>query len=165
MTLRQFETQVVGGIPYFVYPEVVVSRCKAVMLSAHLCSLGDCYSFAVELRHHSQCPRLFEGTVDPREHCRSDSNIREPYDVFTKNFAQALILQLPIQNIVYKGTRSQLRFGEVFEAKPDSPNELLPPGPYFLCGQNIHQAWRLHEDDLDAFVISVVPEQVKNPVR
>lgn len=37
-------------------------------------------------------------------------------------------------------------------------NSSLPEGPYFTCGREIHQAWRLHPDRLSAFVTGVVPE-------
>ncbi|PSN67728.1 hypothetical protein BS50DRAFT_665102 [Corynespora cassiicola Philippines] len=45
------------------------------------------------------------------------------------------------------------------------PQDILPSGPYFLHGKNIHQAWRLYEDDLDAFIFAVLPCDVQNPVR
>lgn len=41
----------------------------------------------------------------------------------------------------------------------------LPSGPYFLVGKDIHQAWRLYSDDLDAFVIATVPEDPLNPKK
>jgi hypothetical protein len=40
--------------------------------------------------------------------------------------------------------------------------QLLPAGPYFLCGGVIHQAWRLYPDELDAFVFPVVPSHEGN---
>jgi hypothetical protein len=33
----------------------------------------------------------------------------------------------------------------------------VPPGPYFLVGKRLHQAWRLFPDHLDSFVCGVVP--------
>ncbi|KAJ5950095.1 hypothetical protein N7454_001679 [Penicillium verhagenii] len=41
----------------------------------------------------------------------------------------------------------------------------LPPGPYFLHGANIHQAWRLYPDYLDAFIFGVLPDNVFQPER
>jgi hypothetical protein len=41
----------------------------------------------------------------------------------------------------------------------------LPSGPYFLSGQNLHQAWRLFPDDLDAFTVGMIPENVEEPKR
>lgn len=34
---------------------------------------------------------------------------------------------------------------------------VLPQGPYFASRQGLHQAWRLYEDSLAAFVSSVIP--------
>ncbi|EFR04156.1 amidase [Nannizzia gypsea CBS 118893] len=34
----------------------------------------------------------------------------------------------------------------------------LPEGPYFIVGQNLHQAWRLYPDTLGAFSTTVVPD-------
>ena len=37
----------------------------------------------------------------------------------------------------------------------------LRPGPYFLCGQNVHQAWKLYADHLDSFSTCVVPRDTR----
>ncbi|VUC20353.1 unnamed protein product [Clonostachys rosea] len=39
----------------------------------------------------------------------------------------------------------------------------LPSGPYILHGPNLYQAWRLYEDEYDAFVFGVIPEDVNEP--
>ena len=39
----------------------------------------------------------------------------------------------------------------------------LPSGPYFLHGPNLHQAWRLYGDNLDAFTFGVIPEDINKP--
>lgn len=39
----------------------------------------------------------------------------------------------------------------------------LPSGPYFLHGPNLHQAWRLYDDDLGAFAFGVIPDDVNHP--
>lgn len=49
----------------------------------------------------------------------------------------------------------------VIEDKVDHAKDLLPSGPYFLCGSYLHQVWRIYSDYLDAFVITVIP---KNPM-
>lgn len=43
--------------------------------------------------------------------------------------------------------------------------DLLPSGPYFLSGQNLHQAWRLYPDDLDAFTFGLLPDSPFDPQR
>ena len=37
----------------------------------------------------------------------------------------------------------------------------IPPGPYFLHGNAIHQAWRLYPDTLEAFSVAAYPQNVK----
>ncbi|PHH93364.1 hypothetical protein CDD83_5918 [Cordyceps sp. RAO-2017] len=34
----------------------------------------------------------------------------------------------------------------------------LPSGPYFLFGPNLYQAWKLYDDEADAFALGVIPE-------
>lgn len=53
----------------------------------------------------------------------------------------------------------------VVEEVPVAENhrDKLPPGPYFLRGQNLHQAWRLYTDDLDAFLYGLIPESIADP--
>lgn len=41
----------------------------------------------------------------------------------------------------------------------------LPSGPYFLSGQNLHQAWRLYPDDLEAFTFGLMPDDPFDPRR
>lgn len=41
----------------------------------------------------------------------------------------------------------------------------LPSGPYFLSGPNLHQAWRLYPDDLDAFTFGLLPDDLYDPQR
>ncbi|KAF2240819.1 putative amidase [Trematosphaeria pertusa] len=56
------------------------------------------------------------------------------------------------------------RFSAIHQASGPTSNP-LPSGPYFLHGSNIHQAWRLYDDELDAFVFAVIPEDLRNPLR
>lgn len=55
-------------------------------------------------------------------------------------------------------------FSAIYSSRPNS-TVTLPSGPYFLHGSDIHQAWRLYPDDLDAFIFGVIPEDVRNPNR
>lgn len=41
----------------------------------------------------------------------------------------------------------------------------LPSGPYFLSGPNLHQAWRLYPDDLEAFTFGLIPDNLYDPQR
>lgn len=39
----------------------------------------------------------------------------------------------------------------------------LPSGPYFLHGPNLHQAWRLYDDEYGAFTAGIIPDDVDQP--
>ncbi|KAI8661221.1 Amidase domain-containing protein [Fusarium keratoplasticum] len=39
----------------------------------------------------------------------------------------------------------------------------LPSGPYFLHGPNLHQAWRLYDDEFGAFAFGVIPDDLYQP--
>ncbi|KAF0641863.1 hypothetical protein FPSE5266_07106 [Fusarium pseudograminearum] len=39
----------------------------------------------------------------------------------------------------------------------------LPSGPYFLHGPNLHQAWRLYDDEFGAFTFGVIPDDSGKP--
>lgn len=60
-----------------------------------------------------------------------------------------------------KSTLKSLNFTTVYTSSAVG----LPPGPYFLHGPNLHQAWRLYQDYLDAFIFGVVPENALKPER
>lgn len=44
-----------------------------------------------------------------------------------------------------------------------STETALAPGPYFLYGAKIHQAWKLYEDYLDSFMITTTPDDPLQP--
>jgi hypothetical protein len=41
----------------------------------------------------------------------------------------------------------------------------LPSGPYFLIGREVHKALRLYPDNLDAFLVGVIPDNIARPKR
>ena len=71
-------------------------------------------------------------------------------DVCSKDFLKSLVVQVPsnvdldLDELHTKfGRFSTANFSSVFGSKADSSADLLPSGPYFLQGKNIHQAWKL----------------------
>ncbi len=56
-------------------------------------------------------------------------------------------------------------FRTIYTSDPAHKHGFLPPGPYFIRGKSIHQAWKLYEDDLDAFVIPTIADNVLSPKR
>lgn len=53
----------------------------------------------------------------------------------------------------------------VDEIGTSEEKNLLPSGPYLLSGQNLHQAWRLYPDELDAFTFGLLPDNPFDPER
>ena len=69
----------------------------------------------------------------------------------TTNPKSAPTLSQSVENYV-KNHSARLLF-----SAPSARVPVLPEGPYFVAQGNFHQAWRLYEDELDAFVSSSVP--------
>lgn len=93
-------------------------------------------------------------------------------DVYTTNFHDSLVIQVPhgvelnLEEFINDLRRStKLEFRRVLGSNVDSEKNLLPCGPYFLQGQNLHQAWKLYDDSLGAFIQTVVPDNVTVPKR
>lgn len=89
-------------------------------------------------------------------------------DVFSKSFAATLVLQSDFASNhvdLLTQVNSSGAFSTVYWSHPKSDREVLPSGPYFLRGGDIHQAWRLYEDELDSFIFSVIPDNVLDPKR
>jgi hypothetical protein len=63
----------------------------------------------------------------------------------------------------YKSCEGSKHFENVFVSWAESQTAAIPSGPYLLLGNDLHQAWRLYTDDLDAFIVSVVPDRVSAP--
>lgn len=87
-------------------------------------------------------------------------------DVYCPSFGRSVILQMipgqPYGEILQK-LRASKQFQDVFVSWTASQTAAIPSGPYFLLGNGLHQAWRLYTDDLDAFIVSVVPDRVAAP--
>lgn len=87
-------------------------------------------------------------------------------DVFSDGFATIAIVQTGATGIadeLVSLLKTTGYFETVYCSYAESPVDVLPSAPYFLHGYNIHQAWRLYPDDLDAFICSVIPEDVWEP--
>ncbi|KAJ5160568.1 uncharacterized protein N7482_007572 [Penicillium canariense] len=83
-------------------------------------------------------------------------------DIYSEEFAQSVVLTGSPEELDHG--RSNLQSQNLSSVYTTSGVD-LPPGPYFLHGPNIHQAWRLYPDDLDAFIFGVIPENVLQPQR
>lgn len=74
-------------------------------------------------------------------------------DVWSEAFAELAVLQTPF------GVEPNANRG-IIHIQAKEGKEMLPSGPYFLHGSNVHQAWRLYPDEFDAFIAPVVPDSV-----
>lgn len=89
-------------------------------------------------------------------------------DVFSADFLTGIIgLQSPCESPAtledFHDLNTSLGNWNVTSVLEVSVKDIeLPPGPYFLCGKNIHQAWKLYPDDLDAFQTTVIPENTQS---
>lgn len=83
-------------------------------------------------------------------------------DEYTEQFGDNLVLQVPVgqqHQTLVPTLQASPYFKKVLRALQTSHGN-LPSGPYFLSKNGIHQAWRLYEDDLDAFIIPTIPSNV-----
>ena len=48
---------------------------------------------------------------------------------------------------------------KVFELKAQPQQPTIPDGPYFMIGNELHQAWRLYPDHLDAFASTITSSE------
>lgn len=91
-------------------------------------------------------------------------------DVYNEGFSHSVIIRKSITLFSDSISSALERFEQNDPALKiytlaTSPPGGLRAGPYFLHGQNIHQAWRLYDDVLDAFIFGLVPDDVFEPKR
>jgi len=89
-------------------------------------------------------------------------------DVYSDAFTKTVVLQtLRDEGSHLLGgspaiSASEMAITETELSLVDDSSQLLPSGPYFVCDGDIHQAWRLYPDELDAFVFPVVPSDANS---
>lgn len=82
----------------------------------------------------------------------------EKDDVYSTAFSQNLVILYRDGESFDSGHLSIRAFSTIHYASANSTSGGILPGPYFLHGFGIHQAWRLYPDHLDAFIFGVIPE-------
>jgi len=87
-------------------------------------------------------------------------------DVFGEEFADHLIIRpvgvLDETNLPAAIDSIQTHFTTISHIDTQHP---IKDGPYFVRGNQIHQAWRIYKDSLHAFVTSTIQDHVYNPDR
>lgn len=115
-----------------------------------------------------------EVTGTPEELWDTLHYLVEGDDVCADEFTGIIVVQpsesSALGNPAHDTSESALgRFSAVYRLRlePGTRQERsrLPSGPYFLSGQNLHQAWRLYPDPLDAFTFGLIPNDVHNTTR
>ena len=89
-------------------------------------------------------------------------------DVYSEEFGRSLVLQAVgiLQNSrLIQNLRLRERFMAIYMLQPESSDDFIPAGPYFLQQGRLHQAWRVYADELNAFVMTVIPNDVRSPTR
>ena len=89
-------------------------------------------------------------------------------DVYSEEFGRSLVLQFVggLDNSrIIQDLRLYERFMAIYILEANSSDEFIPSGPYFLQNDRIHQAWRIYADELNAFVMTVIPNDVRSPTR
>ncbi|KAG5755894.1 hypothetical protein H9Q70_001490 [Fusarium xylarioides] len=89
-------------------------------------------------------------------------------DVYSLSFARTAVIRSSTERglvEVLEKFEASGHFSAVYHVSPSSSQGCLPPGPYFLCDDGLHQAYRLYEDTLGSFIYGVIPDDVLNPKR
>lgn len=99
---------------------------------------------------------------------RAFDTFRRVDDVFSGDFTSTIIIQniaestggASIEQVAQDIPTNLPGTEKIWAWKIGSVDQLLPPGPYFLVGGNIHQAWRLYPDNLDSFITTVIQDNL-----
>lgn len=83
-------------------------------------------------------------------------------DVYSKDFAETIVVVDTDTDTLNTDPTARIN-SSLLHYRHDSSAASLPSGPYFLQGSEIHQAWRVYRDELDAFIFGVVPQDVLKP--
>ncbi|KAJ4423676.1 hypothetical protein N0V82_001699 [Gnomoniopsis sp. IMI 355080] len=158
MALKHLITCVVAGIDYLVHPQILGSVQENVradqiipvlVLSEQELESGP-----------EQLGRILQYYVDNDDVCEDEFT-----GILVVNPSSS---ESDTEIMVGNAHRPDLsRFSAVYhmisEAVTSQGEIRLPSGPYFLSGPNLHQAWRLYPDELEAFTFGLIPDDPFNP--
>ncbi|POS76042.1 hypothetical protein DHEL01_v205556 [Diaporthe helianthi] len=162
MALKHLITCVVAGIDYLVHPQILGSVEESVR--------ADQVIPVVVLSED-------EVNAGPEELGRTLQFLVDNDDVCTDEFTGIIVVKpsgsaseqrghWPCPGAYDVTTSTDCPFTVYRVADDPGTSEeknLLPSGPYFLSGQNLHQAWRLYPDELDAFTFGLLPDDPFDP--
>ncbi|KAF9252091.1 hypothetical protein DTO006G1_2838 [Penicillium roqueforti] len=147
MGFDQIITQIIASTKYLVHPQAL----GTILENIHV--------------QETKAVVLLEAKIvqENTERLMQQLNLFEQVDdVYNREFSRSIVLTgTPEELNQGKSTLVSQKFSTVYTSSALD----LPAGPYFLHGSNIHQAWRLYPDCLDAFIFGVLPENVLQPER
>ncbi|TAQ90720.1 hypothetical protein B7494_g1006 [Chlorociboria aeruginascens] len=152
MAIHGALTRIVAGVKYFIHPQVLGTITGFLSTD----EIRPIVLIGLNLFHSGQ--EKIASQLDYFD-CVDD--------VYSKAFAETIVVAHTSADEVEIGTATPLNYSgllsTILYSRLDSSITSLPSGPYFLRGSNIHQAWRLYPDELDAFNYGVVPQDVLKP--
>ncbi|KAK2616650.1 hypothetical protein QQS21_000473 [Conoideocrella luteorostrata] len=144
MSLKTVLTTVVAGSQYLIHPQILGTIQETIKPDVII---------PVTVLEPEQLYYHLEGTL----------RLFDFYDdVFNPEFGSVLI-EKPGGN---SGIASVGNGKSVMRLRNDTARTTkravsdLPAGPYILHGPNVHQAWKIYNDTLDAFAVGVYPSNV-----
>ncbi|KAG6019521.1 hypothetical protein E4U40_006962 [Claviceps sp. LM458 group G5] len=149
MSLKSVLTTVVAGSQYLIHPQVVGMIQQTINPDAII---------PVTVLETRQLYFQLEGTLA----------LFDFYDdVFNPEFGRILVEKSdansssPVRSM-QSGAKSVLHLRNDMKTVGASKRSVsdLPAGPYILHGPNLHQAWRIYNDTLNAFAVGVYPDDV-----
>ncbi|KAJ4396444.1 hypothetical protein N0V93_000663 [Gnomoniopsis smithogilvyi] len=160
MALKHLITCVVAGIDYLVHPQILGSVQETVradqiipvlVLSEQELESGP-----------EQLGKILQYYVDNDDVCEDEFTgilVVNPSSSGPDFAATADDVDLPGPDLS--------RFSAVYYIVPEAAvlegENRLSSGPYFLSGPNLHQAWRLYPDELEAFTFGLIPDDPFSP--
>lgn len=140
-------------------------EARALLTNSGSPRRNHCEQRALEARRAALCARYW---LCLRTCSKGFHDFVRRDDVFRHDFTSVIILQsrqsIDITAIATRLGESR-RFQAIYTNDPAVTHESLPQGPSFIHDKSIHQAWKLYDDHLDAFVVPTIAGDVANPTR
>ena len=164
-SVNKLITKTLAGVAYCIHPQILIEG--PIEAAAEGLVEGDISSKDASSDYlPATVITVTENVRKPDDIFKLFQQFRAEDDVFSNEFQRILILQ-GLQDDHFSrlidAVHSAKDFDHIFRMPAVSNPETIPNGPYFIGEDGIHQAWRLYEDDLDAFIIPTVPEDVAAP--
>ncbi|KAL8793565.1 MAG: hypothetical protein Q9195_003827 [Heterodermia aff. obscurata] len=157
MAFNEFARPTIAGIRYYVHPQALT---EGTVLHASKLSTDAKPEPIIVI---STANVIQAGYI-----LSTLSNFAKLDDVYTEEFGKTLVIQTVANSVdlsIMLDVQLFKRFTSVRISEVESEDHLLPSGPYFQQDGRIHQAWRLYADDLNAFVLIVIPNDVRSPTK